>query len=413
MQFITNTETRDYRVYHNPTVSVYGDTSLDKSLRKELAMATLKLRRGNWYARVQWWNNHQRKEKQIPLRTDSKVTARERLAMVNKLESDIKDGINFSFPWLNDDVSVKILKKSLKDGIDEYISFKRLQGLTESSIQRTLCTLNNLINFMGSTYPIRGVTHKHIHGTKGYVDYCLNKKKPMTKVSVNLELRNLKTFFKWCAENEHMDKAPKITMIKVPKTKPKYMTEKDICAILSLDNLEAKWKRIFCFYIATGVRRAEPFFGQLDGSWLIIPEEHTKAKKEKEIHLSPEMIQIWKEMMLMKDEWVDNGYSLTNLFGKITKQFKRAVREAGVDDCLHLHNTRHTFAVRRYLETEDIFGVKQELGHSSVTVTEMYAEFRPSRLESDFPTLTKNKVNSHLFVKEDTVMEDTTPLLST
>ena len=41
-------------------------------------------------------------EKQIPLRTQSKTTARERIAEVNKVEKDIKKGMEFSFPWLSD-----------------------------------------------------------------------------------------------------------------------------------------------------------------------------------------------------------------------------------------------------------------------------------------------------------------------
>ena len=50
------------------------------NLRKELAMARLKKRGAMWYARVQWRDeNGQKKDKQIPLRTKSKVTARERL----------------------------------------------------------------------------------------------------------------------------------------------------------------------------------------------------------------------------------------------------------------------------------------------------------------------------------------------
>ena len=80
---------KDSTVYMYDNTSVFGIT-----LRKELAMATLKKRRGSWYARVLWYDNHGRKkEKQVPLRTKSKVTARERLGTVNKDELDIKDGI--------------------------------------------------------------------------------------------------------------------------------------------------------------------------------------------------------------------------------------------------------------------------------------------------------------------------------
>ena len=50
-------------------------------------MATLKKRRKKWYARVQWNANNLKKEKQIPLRTTSKMTARMRLAEVKKVEA--------------------------------------------------------------------------------------------------------------------------------------------------------------------------------------------------------------------------------------------------------------------------------------------------------------------------------------
>tara|TARA_B100000575_G_C22641012_1_gene394812 strand:+ start:296 stop:484 length:189 start_codon:yes stop_codon:yes gene_type:complete len=60
-------------------------------------MASLKNRRGMWYARVQWWEDKFRKEKYVSLRTSSKVTARERIAEVNKVEDDIKQGMEFFF----------------------------------------------------------------------------------------------------------------------------------------------------------------------------------------------------------------------------------------------------------------------------------------------------------------------------
>ena len=73
--------------------------AVGKPLRKESVMATLKKRRGNWYARVQWRNtNYKMRETQIPLRTESKVIAISRLSMVNKVETDIKKGISFTFP---------------------------------------------------------------------------------------------------------------------------------------------------------------------------------------------------------------------------------------------------------------------------------------------------------------------------
>ena len=74
--------------------------------------------------------------------------------------------------------------------------------------------------------------------------------------------------------------------------------------------------------------------------------------------------------------------------------FKKALIDIGADSSKHLHSIRHTFAVRRYLQNRDIYQVKQEMGHSSVTTTEIYAKFSLRRLEMDFPSLVKSNNSS-------------------
>ena len=70
--------------------------------------------------------------------------------------------------------------------------------------------------------------------------------------------------------------------------------------------------------------------------------------------------------------------------------FKKALIDIGADSSKYLHSIRHTFAVRRYLQNRDIYQVKQEMGHSSVTTTEIYAKFSLRRLEMDFTSLVKS-----------------------
>ena len=85
------------------------------------------------------------------------------------------------------------------------------------------------------------------------------------------------------------------------------------------------------------------------------------------------------------------GYKLDSWIGNLSKTFLKAMREVdGQDTKYHLHCLRHTFAVRRYLQTRDIYLVKQELGHSSIVTTEIYAKFSLRRLEADFPSLVKS-----------------------
>ena len=79
----------------------------------------------------------------------------------------------------------------------------------------------------------------------------------------------------------------------------------------------------------------------------------------------------------------------------LSKTFKKAIREIdGNDTKYHLHCLRHTFAVRRYLQTRDIYLVKQEMGHASVKTTEKYAKFSLRRLEKDFPSILESHKTS-------------------
>ena len=70
------------------------------------------------------------------------------------------------------------------------------------------------------------------------------------------------------------------------------------------------------------------------------------------------------------------------------------------------HDLRHTFGVRRYLETRDIYQVMKEMGHAKVSMTKKYADFEISELRHDFPTIL-NEPKKSIFGKWDTDIRDT------
>ena len=61
-------------------------------------MASLKNRRDVWYARIRMVTDGRKTEKQIPLKTKSKVTARKRLELVNRDEDSIKKRVGVFLP---------------------------------------------------------------------------------------------------------------------------------------------------------------------------------------------------------------------------------------------------------------------------------------------------------------------------
>ena len=113
----------------------------------------------------------------------------------------------------------------------------------------------------------------------------------------------------------------------------------------------------------------------------------TKQRMDKELFLSHINLEQIIKMRAFLESYKG---TLDSWIGNLSKTFLKAMREVdGQDTKYHLHCLRHTFAVRRYLQTRDIYLVKQELGHSSVVTTEIYAKFSLRRLEADFSSLVK------------------------
>ena len=120
-------------------------------------MANLRNFRGKWYARSRWVDNGNKIEKLVPLRTSSKVTARERIAEVNKVEDDIKQGMEFSFSWLSNSTMTKIKRFTLRDAVNQWMS-KRVGKLAEKTIELNQNSLNYFLKFIGNTYPLESIT---------------------------------------------------------------------------------------------------------------------------------------------------------------------------------------------------------------------------------------------------------------
>ena len=114
--------------------------------------------------------------------------------------------------------------------------------------------------------------------------------------------------------------------------------------------------------------------------------------RDKELCLS--QINLDRLEMMRHHLEIFNG-TLESWKNNLTKTFKKAIREIDGNETKYtLHDLRHTFAVRRYLQTRDIYRVKMEMGHLLVSTTEKYAKFSLRRLEMDFPSLVNStKIN--------------------
>ena len=343
-------------------------------------MAKLKPRGGSWYARVRYYENGNEREKQIPLRTKSKITAHERIAEVNKVKKDIKQGMKFSFPWLSDSTTTKVQRFTINEAVEQWLSQRSSEGIRQSTIKRNRYSLRSLMSHIGTSTPLLKVSTSMIDS---YRAHCIHKE--MKPNGININLRAIKTFFNWCVRRELIEKNIFVDMVSKPRELPLYIPDSLFNKLMQLEWLDDNYKTAFSFYRDTGCRRSEPFLGELHGDWLLIGGDKTKQRMDKELSLSHTNLERITEMRAFFESYKG---TLDSWIGNLSKTFLKAMREVdGQNTKYHLHCLRHTFAVRRYLQTRDIYLVKNELGHESVTTTEKYAKFSLRRLESDFPSL--------------------------
>ena len=186
---------------------------------------------------------------------------------------------------------------------------------------------------------------------------------------------------------------PKIRMLREPKKLPKYISEDNMNRILNLESIGGFMQRAFYLYLTTGCRRSEVIEGQLQGNMLIVPASLSKSRIERQISLNDVQSEIVKEIHIQRDTHLLKGSQLVTFKDRFTKAFKDACIEVGLDvngmedGCLHC--LRHTYAVMNWITSNDIYEVKNQLGHTSVKTTEKYAQFNLDRLAQDFPSAYK------------------------
>ena len=365
--------------------------------RKRAKADNLTKRREKWYVRVYYRQNGKNKEKLIPLRTSSKVTARARALEVRKVEPDIKQGIEFDFPWLTKEVRTKVRPFSIQDAVNQWIA-KREGKLAKKTIEMNKEGLNYFLKFIGDAHPLETIITEQV---ESFTDWLDNR--GLSKTTINIHLRTLKTMFRYYDKIDKLNKVPHIMQLSVPKTEPIYITDNEFQAIMELGWLDDFYKRVFLFYRETGMRLNEPMMSLLNGNWIDIPNT-SKSKVGRNIELDKSMQSIFNELK----EWLNTGYgsTLKTPDDHISKMFKKSLRCIGADENKCFHSLRHTFAVRRYLLTRDIFRVKDELGHSSVTTTEVYSKKNQKRVAQDFPTLVSAYVDDGKNIKRDRKRRD-------
>jgi len=329
-------------------------------------MATLRHLRGKYYARIRYKKQGSRSEKLIPLNTSHEANARKLMKQINKQEVQFKKGII----GIN---QIEVREPTdLEEYMEEFIEFKRINGISESTISLYRLAFDTLKEIYANT-DLQSLTKSDytdfIKQMRGYYP-C--------KTTLNIRLRSIRSFFNWLADNDKIRQVPfDIRQLPTPKKKPRYFSDSEMRQILDAIDDQQVYARVYLHW-KTGLRLSELHNSYLENGFVKTynPIKHGAERSVPIDDKTAEYYQFAEDCDQYRDD-------------TISKKFKAVLVDLELYKTRHgdrrtFHCLRHTFAVRKYYETRDIYRVKVLLGHSSVTTTEKYANFSIAELDQDF-----------------------------
>ena len=169
-------------------------------------------------------------------------------------------------------------------------------------------------------------------------------------------------------------KKPKLPQI-VPLALKKEEAESLIIAIKNIH-----FKRLTVFTLETGLRLAEAITLEWSdivesGRAILVQNKDTfttKSKKCRTIPLSATALSILKSIGGSSGLIFKTSTGLPWKHNNVEHRFKFAVRDAELNDKIHFHTLRHTFATWFLQRGGNIYLLKLIMGHASVRTTEGY-----------------------------------------
>ena len=275
-----------------------------------------------------------------------------------------------------------IISISLQEATDEYLSYLKINKSLKTFLGAKTF-IKHLFNYFAPIKKLETVRQKEIQS------FLFSLRKNAPKGVYNYR-RIGHAFFNWLIKQNYIRQNPfgGIELPKKQKSNPAFYNLNQAQLIWDkLDELGKSLIRdilIVAFY--TGMR-----FGELTSlKWksinlherLIIVGETfiTKTKNTRVIPMNNIVFNLLSEMKSKSDKHANflNEYVFVkNNRKKITvdwvsKSFKKAVRELGMDESLHLYSTRHSAASFLVSKGANIYAIKEILGHQSILTTQIY-----------------------------------------
>ena len=280
----------------------------------------------------------------------------------------------------------------------EYLKIEKNYSVnTLSAYKKDLIEFQVFINENFDKCVIQNVDYKII---RSWIVLLVNKN--LSNRSINRKVSSLKSFYKFLVKTETINSSPLIAHSPLKQSKKIQVpfSKDEIGALLDSDFFKSDYKgvlqkTIISFFYFTGVRRIELINLKTSD---INMNSYTiritgKRNKERIIPMLPKLKESINEYLKIKSHEFNNVISDYLFISKSGIQLSEKYVYRTVNEYFKLvspkvkkapHVLRHSFATHLINEGADINSVKELLGHSSLSATQVYSHTSMERIKEVF-----------------------------
>lgn len=240
-------------------------------------------------------------------------------------------------------------------------------------------------------------------------------KERISSKTIRRDLAALRSFYRFLLKSNRVAANPAlhIKAPKAPKRLPKVLDVDQMAGILdaSADSvLEIRDLAMFELFYSSGLRLSELVMldtADLDFAEGFLTVRFGKGGKQRQVPLGSKAAAVIKTWLQVRPDFSAPALFISSSGRRLSQRtvqlrLKRWVAKLGLDEHVHPHMLRHSFASHLLESSQDIRAVQELLGHSSVATTQIYTHL-------DFQHLAKVYDNAHPRARKYREREENSP----
>ncbi|MCX7759011.1 MAG: tyrosine-type recombinase/integrase [bacterium] len=296
--------------------------------------------------------------------------------------------------------------KNISDIIENYKYYLIRLGLSGRTVKEYVSDVQRFFKVVNVDHLDDNKVEKILNEIKRYIVY-LKSEKNCSNRGINRKISSFRSFFKFLWKEKLVDNnySDVLESMKTPKTLPKAISRQDIKDIISgmdfiFSKVSEKYKKfisirnrlIFIFLVFTGLRISELVNVKIydfDFSQNTLKVKG-KGDKERIVIFNDYVKEYLLDYLKLKEELVSGDFVFVSIRKKrinvrtVQYIFQRVSKILSFRFKITPHVMRHTFATLMLENGADIVAIKELLGHSNLSTTQIYTKVSIEHLKRNY-----------------------------